>query len=109
VLEFKATLDEGPRSKVQRNGAFLMVESHKLDPRILDEDLSPNETKLKWYLHGTVLDGNSIGLDQKWSSKENSWFGKPRCKLGSKVVSSIVFHYFSLFFIVFQEFFFTCS
>jgi len=34
---------------------------------------------------------------KKWSSKESSWFGEPRCKLGSKVDSSIVFHYFSRF------------
>jgi hypothetical protein len=32
-----------------------------------------------------------------WTKKWSSWFGEPRCKLGSKVVFSIVFHYFSLF------------
>ncbi len=43
-----------------------MVKSHKLDPRPLDEDPRPIETKkLKWHLHGTILEGNSIGPDQK--------------------------------------------
>jgi hypothetical protein len=42
-----------------------MVESHKLDPRPLDEDPRPIEAKLRWHLHGTILEGNSIGLDQK--------------------------------------------
>ncbi len=102
MLELKATLNKGPRSKVQQNGTFLLVKSHKLDPRPLDKDLRPNETKLKWYLHGTILEGNSIGMDQKWNSKESSWFREPKCKLGSKVVCSIIFHYFS-------RFFFTCS
>ncbi len=50
---------------------------------------------------------------KKWSSKESAWFGEPRCNLGSKVASSIVFHYFSLFFTIFhcfsRFFFFTCS
>jgi hypothetical protein len=41
---------------------------------------------------------------KKWSSKESAWFGEPRCNLGSKVASSIVFHYFSLFFTIFHCF-----
>jgi hypothetical protein len=81
-----------------------LVENHKVDPRPLDEDLRPNETKLKWYLHGTILEGNSIGSDQKYGAlKKAPWFGEPRCKLGSKVVSSIVFHCFTIF-IVFKKF-----
>jgi hypothetical protein len=35
---------------------------------------------------------------KKWSLEESSWFGEPKCKLGFKVVSSIVFHCFSRFF-----------
>jgi hypothetical protein len=31
----------------------------------LNEDPKPIETKLRWHLHGTILDGNSIGLNQK--------------------------------------------
>jgi hypothetical protein len=42
---------------------------------------------------------------KKWSSKESSWFGQPRCKLGSKVGSSIVFQCFSLFSLFFKVFF----
>jgi len=63
-----------------------LVKSHKLDPRPLDEDPRPIEAKLRWHLHGNILEGNSISLDQKWSSKEISWCGEPRCKLESKVV-----------------------
>jgi hypothetical protein len=38
----------------------------KLDPRPLDEDLRPRiEAKLMWNLHGTSLEGNSIGPDPK--------------------------------------------
>jgi hypothetical protein len=71
-----------------------------LDLRPLDEYFT---TKLRCHLHGTILEGNSIfGLNQKnGARKESSWFGEPRCKLGSKVVFSIVF-------IVFQSIFFTC-
>jgi hypothetical protein len=72
-----------------------LVESHKWDPRPLDEDPRPIEAKLRWHLHGTILERNSISSNQKMGSRESSWFGEPRCKLGSKVVSSIVFHCFS--------------
>jgi hypothetical protein len=41
------------------------VESHKLNPRPLDDDQRPIEAKLRWHLHGNILEGNSIGLDQK--------------------------------------------
>ncbi len=64
-----ATRDKGPRSKVQRNGAFLLVKSHKLDPRPLDEDPTPIEIKLRCHLHDTILEGNSIGSDQKLELK----------------------------------------
>jgi len=40
-----------------------------LDPRPLEEDLRAYEAKLRWHLHGTILEGNSIGLDQKMEFK----------------------------------------
>jgi hypothetical protein len=46
-----------------------LVESHKLDPRPLDEDPRLIATKLRWHLHGTILEGNSITLDQKMELK----------------------------------------
>jgi hypothetical protein len=83
-----------------------LVERHKLDPRPLDEDPKPIEAKLRWHLHGTILEGNSILVrTKKWSSKESSWFGELRCKLGSKVVSSVVFHYFKFFSLFFKVIF----
>jgi len=59
----KATLDEGLRSNKMEHS--LLVESHKLNPRPLNEDPRSIEAKLRWYLHGTILEGNSIGPDQK--------------------------------------------
>jgi hypothetical protein len=38
-LIIRATLDKGPRSRVQRNQIFLLVKSFKLVPRPLDEGL----------------------------------------------------------------------
>ncbi len=37
----------------------------KLDLRPLNEDPRPIDLKLKCHLHGTILEGNSIGLNQK--------------------------------------------
>jgi hypothetical protein len=90
-----------------------LIESHKLDPRPLDEDPRSIEAKLRWHLHGTNLEGNSISPDQK-IELVSSWFGEPRCKLGSKVVQKgkpikdrlfIIFHCFSLFSLFFKDFF----
>jgi len=41
----------------------------KLDPRPLDEDPRPIEAKLRWNLHGTNLQGNSIGPNPKMKLK----------------------------------------
>ncbi len=44
---------------------ILLAESHKLDPRPLDEDPRPTSGKSRLNLHGTILKGKSIGLDTK--------------------------------------------
>ncbi len=87
----KGTLNEGSREKVHQNGSTFLVESPKLEPRPLDEDLNPIQANLSWHLHGVILEGNSIDLDQKMKLKKSSWFGKPRYKLGSKVIYLMVF------------------
>ncbi len=72
-----------------------MVESHKLDPRPLNEDPRPIEAKLRWHLHDTILEGNSIGLDQKMEFKGELMVWRTKIyKLGYKVVSFIVFQGF---------------
>jgi hypothetical protein len=71
-IYIRGTLDEGPSGKVQQNGEILMVESHKLDPRLLDKDLKPIQANLKWHLYGIILKGNSIGLDQKNEAKRKA-------------------------------------
>ncbi len=84
----RATLEEGPRSRVQWNKAILLDESHKLDPWPLKEDPWPKIGKLRLNLHGTILEGKSIGLDpkkKKRTSKESSWFGEPRCKQAARI------------------------
>jgi hypothetical protein len=79
----RATLDEGPRSRSQWNRTILLAESHKLGPLPLDERPWPKSGKLKLNLHGTYLEGKSIGSNPKKDLQESSWFGEPKCKLGS--------------------------
>jgi hypothetical protein len=52
-------------SKVHWNIAILLVESHKLDPQFLDDGPRPKSGELSLNLHGTVLEGRSIGSDPK--------------------------------------------
>jgi hypothetical protein len=59
----RATLDEGPRSNEIK--AFLLDESHKLDPRPLDEGPRPKSGKLSLNLHGIILEGKLIGSNHK--------------------------------------------
>jgi hypothetical protein len=53
----RATLNEGPRSRVQWNKAILSYESHKLDPHPLNEIPRPKSGKSKLNLHGTISKG----------------------------------------------------
>ncbi len=81
----RATLDEGLRLTVQWNRAILLAESHKLYPQPWDEGPRPKSSKLRLNLHGTILNRKSIDFrskKRKKRSKESSWFGEPRCKLG---------------------------
>jgi hypothetical protein len=56
---------KAPRSKVKWNWSFLLVNSFKLVLRPLDKDLGPRQIKLWFNLHGIILKGKPIGLDQK--------------------------------------------
>jgi hypothetical protein len=50
--------------------AILLDESHKLDPRPLAEGRRPKSGKLRLNLHGIILEGKSIGSNQKKEKKE---------------------------------------
>jgi hypothetical protein len=60
-----ATLNKGRISKVQWNRAFLLVKNFNLVPRPLDKGLGPIQIKLWFNLHGIILEGKPIGMDQK--------------------------------------------
>jgi hypothetical protein len=94
-----ATLDKGLISKVQWNQAFLLVKNFNLIPRPLDKGPWPKQIKLWFNLQGIVLKGKPIGMDQKKTFMESSWFGKSKCKLRSNIVHFyFVFCFFSFFF-----------
>jgi hypothetical protein len=75
---------------------FLLVKSFKLVPRLLYECPEPRQIKLWFGLHGIILEGKPIGLDQKKNSlNKSSQFG------------CLFFHFILLFFILF--FYLRCS
>jgi hypothetical protein len=55
-----------------------LVEGHKLDQRLLDEDPKSFQANLRWPLHGIILEGNSIGFDQKMKLKGKLMLWKPK-------------------------------
>jgi hypothetical protein len=75
----KATLDEGPRCRVQWNRATLLAESHELDPQPLDVGQRPKSGKLRLKPTWHHLEENRLVQTRK----QSSWFGEPQCKLGS--------------------------
>ncbi len=69
----RATSDKGPRSRDQWIQAKLLVETFKLIPRPLDEDPKQKKWQIeaKTYM-APVLEGKSIGWDQKNSAKSRA-------------------------------------
>jgi hypothetical protein len=59
-----ATLDKGPRNKVQWNRTFLLVKILKLVPRPSDESPEPRRIKLWFNLHHIILEGKPIHLNK---------------------------------------------
>jgi hypothetical protein len=51
------------------------MESHKLDPWPLDEGPRPKSGKSRLNLHGTILEGKSIGLNPP---QKELWFEEPK-------------------------------
>jgi hypothetical protein len=92
----KGHFRQGSNKQVQWNRAFLLVKSFKLVSRPLDEGPRPRQIKLWFCLHGIILKGKPIGLDQSKSLK-----GELMGKLGFKVV-----HCFCFFFLFFTIFFY---
>ncbi len=97
--KLRATLDKGPRSKVQWNQTFLLIKNFKLVSRPLDKNLGPRHIKLWFSLHGIILEKKSIFGPKTKSLQKSSWFGEPKCKLGSKVTHFFIY-FFSLFFFI---------
>ncbi len=62
---FRGTLNEGPKRRVRWNRTILLVKSHKLNLRPLDEGPRARSAKLKWYQHDMILERKWIGLDKK--------------------------------------------
>jgi hypothetical protein len=90
-----AILNKGPRNRVQWNQAFLLVKSFKLVPRPLDKGPRSRQFTLWFSLHGIILKGKPIDLDQIFFKKESSSFWELECKLRSTVVHFFVFSSFS--------------
>jgi hypothetical protein len=65
ISNLRVTIDEGPRFRDQWIQAILLVESFKLVPKALDEGPRPKSGKLRLTYMTPVLEGKSIGLDQK--------------------------------------------
>ncbi len=59
LLHLKATLDKGPKSKVQWNWPFL------LEPKPLNKGPIPRQIKLWFSLHDIISEGEPIGPNQK--------------------------------------------
>ncbi len=73
-----------------------MVESHKLDPRILNWDLKAIQANLRWHLHSLIMFGRKFN----WSKSKN----EPKRKvhvLGAKMLTRVFFYCFCCFSLVF--------
>jgi hypothetical protein len=69
TITLKATLNKGPKNRVQWNQTFLLVNTFKVVPMALDEALGPRQIKLWFSLHGIILEGKPIGPNKKEAYK----------------------------------------
>jgi hypothetical protein len=67
----------------------VLAESHKLDPLPLDEDPRPKSGKLRLNLHGTILEGKSIGSGQKREFKGEIMIWRTEMQARSKAGSNL--------------------
>jgi hypothetical protein len=73
--------------KVQWNRTILLVDRHKMDPWPLDEGWKPKSDKSRLNIHGTILEGKSIGSNQKNNKIKNVmiWKIKMQARVQGKV------------------------
>jgi hypothetical protein len=76
-------LDKGLKPRIQWNRATLLTESHKLDTSPLKEGPRPKSGKLRLNLHGTILEGKSVGSDPTKDLKRElmSWRTKMQARV----------------------------
>jgi len=80
----RVTLDEGPRSNKMEHSYWSRAINwtQGLSMKIQDQ-LKPNWGGIYMAPFWKEI---QLAWTKKWNSKEISWCGEPRCKLGSKVV-----------------------
>lgn len=64
LMGFKGNLGGVQRVRSNKMEQSFLVESHKLDPRILDWDLKPIQANLRWHLHSIILFGRKFNWVQ---------------------------------------------
>jgi hypothetical protein len=84
-MQSKGDFRQGSKVQGPMIQAILLVESFKLVPKPLDEGPGPKSGKLRLPYMTPILEGKSIGSNQKQCYKESSWFGELKIKLGTKV------------------------
>lgn len=97
----KGTSHEGPRGRVEWNWIIPLAKNHKLDPRPLDKGPRQRNAKLRWHLHGIILEGKPTNLDPKKELKGELMVWKTNIKIkGPRQSLSLFFccfHYFPYF------------
>jgi hypothetical protein len=85
----RATLDEGPRSRVQWNRAIILDESHKLAPWPLDEGPRPKSGKIKaiptWHNSGGKINRFRPKTKKELKRRAHDW----RTKLQARVQDGV--------------------
>jgi hypothetical protein len=90
----RATLDEGPRLRVQWNKAILLVENRKYGPK--GPRPTSDKLRLNLYMAPPVLEGKSIGSDPKKNKELKRELMIWRTKMQARVQGRIQLKGFNL-------------
>jgi hypothetical protein len=85
-MVYKGHFRQGSKEQGPMKSNIFIGQEFKIGLKVFSKlGQGPRQIKLWFSLHGIILEGKPWFGPIKKNLKDRSWFGEPKCKLGSKV------------------------